>query len=217
MTNTRLLTYLILAAMTFVFNSYAPAADPPAKDEPKKNRDDEMTHPWFPGMVTPPRVTLALPKTFTVVSFSPDDEWNMTDGVIWADKETAAPYEKGRKKKMDDLKAPLFYVRLSSSIAQIGKTNQFTHEKEMEQGLAKSGIKNVKLRKLAWGDYPLLELTGTRPDGSVVRIVWVGLNTPGGWTLMIDYRLPIGEGHPSKEELAIWNDFIEKTKPEEKK
>ena len=74
------------------------------------------------------------------------------------------------------------------------------------------GAKNVSTKKLHWGTYPVLEFTGDRPNGSPFFTAWVGINSPDGWALFIDYRVPKGEGHPTKDEQAIWQHLMEDTK-----
>jgi hypothetical protein len=55
--------------------------------------------------------------------------------------------------------------------------------------------------------------TRERPDGSPVFVAWIGINSPDGWTILVDYRVPRGEGNPTKEEKKIWEKFLSGTKP----
>ena len=74
-----------------------------------------------------------------------------------------------------------------------------------------TGLQNVSKKKMHWGPYPVLTFSGDRPNGSVFFMAWVGINSPEGWTLLLDYRLPAGKGHPTSAERAIWQHLLEDT------
>ena len=121
-------------------------------------------------MLTPPKIILALPTNFIVVSASPDARttkaFDMSDGNIWAPEKTARQFEYGAEHKFSNAKEPMFLVHLSSEVAQYPGKNEFTIEKDLEASLSRMGMKNVKTRKVNWGKYPVLSVTGERPDGS---------------------------------------------------
>lgn len=177
----------------------------------------DRTNAWFSGMLTPVRVIPALPTNFIVVSASPDaresKEFNMYDGNIWAPERTARQFEFATEKKFSNAKDPLFFVQLSESVGQEPGGDSFTHEKDLEATFGKLGVKGVKVAKRKWGDYPVLSVTGERPDGSPVFAAWVGINSPDGWTIKIEFRVPKGKGHPTREEKQIWERFLTETKP----
>lgn len=177
----------------------------------------DATNGWFAGMFDPPKVTPALPTNFVVVSASPatkeSKEFNMYDGVVWSVERTARQFEFGADRKFSNAKDPMFYVVLSAEVGQIPGSNTFTNEKDLVANFTALGLKKVKSDKTKWGAYPVLSLTGERPDGSPVFVAWVGINSPDAWTILIDYRVPRGEGHPTKEEKKIWEKFLSDTKP----
>jgi hypothetical protein len=177
----------------------------------------DSTNAWFAGMLTPPRVIPALPTNFIVVSVSPDaktsKEFDMYEGNVWAPERTARQFEFRAEKKFSNTQDPMFYVRLSSEVGQHPDSDTFTNEKNIESNSANAGLKKVKSAKTKWGDYPVLSLTGERPDGSPVFVAWLGINSRDGWTVLIDYRVPKGKGHPTKEERRIWERFLNDTKP----
>ena len=182
------------------------------------SRAADATNGWFAGMPHPPKVTPALPTNFIVVSASPSTkqtkEFDMTDGVIWSPERTARQFEFGADRKFSNAKDPVFYVVLSDQVGQQPGGDAFTNEKNIVANYSAAGLKKVKSAKTKWGDYPVLSLTGERPDGSPVFVAWVGINSPDGWTILIDYRIPRGDGHPSKDEKQIWERFLSETKPQ---
>jgi hypothetical protein len=172
--------------------------------------DPATSHPWFRGMLNPPRVNLALPADFTCVSYSPKGDWNMHDGVIWSDPATARAFERRRQKDLSRIDKPLIYARLSAEVAHKPGTDTFTNE-QIDQQMRAIGFRDVNKQKLRWGPYPVLAVTGTRPDGTPFYAAWVGTNTPEGWTIMLDYRVPRGAGHPTAAESDIWNRLMRET------
>jgi len=177
-----------------------------------------QTNAWFSGMRNPPKVTLALPTNYIVVSASAETkttkQFNMEDGVVWAPERTARRFEFGADRKFKNLKDPMFFAALSAEVAQQPGGDTFTNEKNIVANYSGAGLKNVKSTKTKWGSYPVLTLTGDRPDGSPIFVAWVGINSPEGWTILVDYRLPSGKGHPSDEEKKIWDNFLNQTKAE---
>ncbi len=178
----------------------------------------DATNGWFAGMLHPPKVTPALPTNFIAVSASPSTketkEFDMTDGVIWSPERTARQFEFGADRKFSNAKDPVFYVVLSDQVGQQPGGDTFTNEKDIVANYFAAGLKEVKSGKAKWGSYPVLSLTGERPDGSPVFVAWIGINSPDGWTVLVDYRVPHGEGHPTKEERKIWERFLSETKPQ---
>ena len=173
---------------------------------------------WFEGMLHPPAITPAVPTNFIVVSVSPETkttkEFSMYDGVIWAPERTARQFEFGADRKFSNAKDSLFYIKLSDEVGQNPNTDTFTNEKNIVANFSVAGLKKVKSSKTKWGVYPVLSLTGERPDGSPVFVAWVGINSPDGWTILIDYRVPQGKGHPTDGERKIWEKFLSETKPQ---
>lgn len=177
----------------------------------------DTTNNWFAGMLTPVRVVPALPTNFIVVSASPDaktsKEFDMYEGNVWAPERTARQFEFSAEKKFSNTKDPMFYVQLSSDVGQEPGSDRFTNEKNIEANYTKAGLRKVQSAKTKWGSYPVLSLTGERPDGSPVFVTWLGINSRDGWTVFIDYRVPKGKEHPTKEERQIWETFLNETKP----
>jgi hypothetical protein len=168
---------------------------------------------WFPGMLNPPRVLVHLPEDFTCVSTNGRDGWNMYQGVTWSEPGAAEPFTRGNPLDLSQIKKPLFWVHLSSEVGQIPGTDTFTNEAGVKEAAIGAGIRDVEIRKYHWGAYPLLSFTGTRPNGTPVRVVWVGINRPEGWALIIDYRVPHSDVYSPEDAETIWRNFLEQTRP----
>jgi hypothetical protein len=79
--------------------------------------------------------------------------------------------------------------------------------------LTASGVKDVKLQKNKWGNYPVLALTGMAKGNSPMFTAFLGINSPDTWVIAITYKVPSGKGHPTDEEKKVWERFLNETKP----
>lgn len=214
--NLQLLSVLGASALCVLFTGCSSPLQPADSTTAADSRGPASSNQWFAGMRTSLGVRPALPSNFIVVSASPGakgtKEFDMYDGNIWAPARTAKQFEYGGEKSFAKAAEPLFFVHLSSNVAQDPATGRFTHEKDLEANFQMMGVKHAKSARTKWGDYPVLSLTGERPDGSPVFVAWMGFNSPDGWTVLIDYRVPKGGGHPTREEQQIWERFLRDTK-----
>lgn len=171
---------------------------------------------WFPGALDL-NISPALPTNYVVVSANPaakdTGEMDILDGVIWAPERTARQFDFGGNGRLNEAKDPLFHVVVTPLVRQLAGTTQFSNEKDLEANSKASGLKKVKTAKTKWGDYPVLSMTFENPlDGATMFVAWVGANTPEEWTVLINYRVPQGKKHPTKEEIRIWETFLRDTK-----
>lgn len=174
--------------------------------------DANTTNSWFPGALNP-RITPALPTNYIIVSANPEakgtKEMDILDGVIWAPERTARQFEFGGDGKLNGAKDPLFHVAITPLVMQKPGTDQFTNEKDLAAKSSATGLKKVKTAKTEWGEYPVLSMTFENPlDGATMFVAWVGLNSPDGWTVLVNHRIPQAKGHPTNEELKIWERFL---------
>jgi hypothetical protein len=161
----------------------------------------------------PPPLDVSLPHGFTVVSLNRQGEWNMYDGVLWGPADVAEALTSRKVTDLRHITKPLFWVHLSSEVAQNPGTDTFTNEPDVETVMANLGLRDVKKRKDHWGSYPVLSVTGIRADGLPFHIAWIGLNTPDGWTLAVDYRVPAAGNVTDDNTAGIWRSFLEDTQP----
>jgi hypothetical protein len=135
----------------------------------------------------------------------------MEEGVVWAPERTARRFEFRADDDFKHAKDPMFYVKLSELVGQVAGTDKLTCEEKAVASLTSSGVKNVKSTKTKWGNYPVFVLTGDA-KGTAMFTAFVGLNSPDGWALVVNYRVPTGKGHPTDEEKKIWERFINESK-----
>lgn len=189
------------------------AAEPKGDAVGSKEKDGEKfasrefdSASLLPGMLNPPLVSFLLPDDFVLSHMGA--EANVSNGVLWGRKETLA---KVRKEGLyTEVDSAFFLAMLSSDVAVEDGT--FSHEGEIKESCQASGMKEILTRKLKWGDHPVLTLTALRSDGTRMTKAWVGINS-GTWVLAFDFFPASGAEHPKKNQLEIWNQFLEKTKP----
>ena len=59
----------------------------------------------------------------------------------------------------------------------------------------------------------MLTFTGQARSGVAMFTAFLGTNSPEGWVIAINYRVPTAAGHPTSEEAKIWERFVNETKP----
>lgn len=201
---------LTLLTCTPIWAGNAPtthaANEPPAATNPadKLPAPDLATLQFFPNIIDALPVKLVLPNDFVPKPLAP----GMERITIWGVAATLDRLAADPRHNVGKIDSPVFVVQLSTSVAQTG-ASQFNNEDPAQ--FAAIGLKDVKMKKLAWGPYPVLVIAGSRPDGSPFSVAWVGMNRPEGWTIFLDYRCPHGAGHPSQGEQKIWDDLLNKT------
>jgi hypothetical protein len=183
---------------------------------PSASPSHAQTNSWFPGALNL-KIAPALPTNYMIVSANPaakgTKEMDILDGVIWSTARTAQQFDFGGNGNLNEATEPLFHVAVTPLVMQKAGTEQFNNEKDLEAKSKTAGLKNVKVNKTKWGNYPVLSMTFENPlDGAQMFVAWVGANLPEEWTVLINYRVPQGKGPPTKEELKIWEIFLSETK-----
>jgi len=157
----------------------------------------------------PLTVDLAIPDNFVVKNkINSDSKPNLYDGVIWGSEDAVqAALEIKDEQIFDKLKDIVFSVRISSNVAQISE-NSFTGEDTIESDLMSIGAKDIKIRKLSWGQFPVLAVSGTC-DGRPARFAWVGLNYASNALVIIEYF----PSNPKTHEKGIktWDNLMNHT------
>ncbi|MCE5293865.1 MAG: hypothetical protein LLF94_04560 [Chlamydiales bacterium] len=123
--------------------------------------------------------------------------------TIWALKEDVANFEKGGE---DLVTSTVIILRHTDGLKQTGP-NSFSNVKEIKQTFKKMGMKNLKSKKLSWGSYPVFAVEGIRPDGTIMKAAWIGLNTEEGLVMFMRAFFP-----KNKDINSIWSNFISNTK-----
>ncbi|MBS0654392.1 MAG: hypothetical protein JSR46_01320 [Verrucomicrobia bacterium] len=157
----------------------------------------------LPNLCIPLAIDPAIPNDF--VAMSPNGNVDVYNWVYWGPKDVLETYF-----KTDSLKSPVLRVKLSTNTRQTG-ANSFSDDAKVDE-MKKNGPAGFLSSKMMWGDYPVHALQTTVMD-QTIYMAWVGLNDPqAGWTLMFNLVYPQEEGHPDKQDLALWENFLSGTK-----
>ncbi|MBS0637682.1 MAG: hypothetical protein JSS12_09230, partial [Verrucomicrobia bacterium] len=123
-----------------------------------------------------PAIEPALPSDYVLADA-------FTHGY-WGTKEDIAICETAIEK----IQSELISFRHSDAV-QTGP-NTFSIEKDLEQSFLQLGVRELKVKKLSWGKYPVLAIEGLRPNNTRMRAAWVGLNSPDGLTMFMLLHQP---------------------------
>ncbi len=150
----------------------------------------------LPNLAYLPSIQPAIPDNF--VAMSPEGS-DILDWVYWGPKEDLMAFFKDEA----SLHNPLIRVTVAST-TQIGP-DQFRQE-ELLTRIAP----DAKIRKLKWGNYPVLEMS-YKKDEKLFYFAFVGLNVSPGTTLLFVLHYPEGQ-EPNAKSLELWNTFMNNTK-----
>ncbi len=150
----------------------------------------------LPHYVELPMVNPAIPEDFVAMRANENDGWD-----YWGPKEVLLTLFKDRK----TIKRPIIRVRPSAT-CQTGP-NEFEGGEEF-----KSLYPDLQEKKLKWGNHPVLAMRWKNEEG-IVLLAIVGLNVPGGQSLLFQLLYPTENGSPSIEALEFWENFLKNTTP----
>jgi len=143
---------------------------------------DKLIH-YFPGILCPPQVELALPQ---------DNDVKVVEDfhIIWGRQQELAsiPNDNFRQALPKVLKEPVFWVRLSMNEAQTGPHSFSSSTKESIGLLKQMGMRNIREQWHQWGPYPIRTLTAESKN-HFFAMAHVGLNYHGN-TLIISLACP---------------------------
>ena len=144
-----------------------------------------------------PAISPAIPSNYVLGTL------NETGHALWGTKEDIAIFT-GIESPIE---SELITLRHSWEVVQVGPTT-FSLEKEIEQEFRRLGVKNLKMEKIKWGNYPVLSVEGLRPDGTSMHTAWVGLNSESGATILMNLYLPKN----SDNSCPIWKNLLSHTR-----
>lgn len=166
----------------------------------------------LPDMQDPLAVEPALPADFVMNCM--DKGSGLFQGILWARKNDVGDI----LKSSDKVSHVFIVVSYSRNIFQIGPF-AFSGEKEFEIELFKAGFKDVVIKKLSWGSYPVLAMEAVNAKtGRKSYSAWVGLNSKSvsgdglGSVLVFNFFYPDEENEPTGVALAVWEHFLQETK-----
>lgn len=159
----------------------------------------------LPGLKVLHEMHFAIPDDFIGELHS--EKGDLHEGIYWG--------QKGVIKNFKDEKAVeccIIKARMSTSVKQKGKTNEFEMDPQMAHEWRKLGGRELRIRKLNWGPFPVLCAECVSLGGTHYYMAWVGLNEPDGKTLMFTLLAPDRKNIPTSLELAIWYHFLHNSK-----
>lgn len=168
----------------------------------EETRSPEVMY-MFPECKIIPALELALPKSFIgTKSRNAEDE-----RVYWGTMNSLTSFFLSHTVKKNQ---PILSAKIS------GKTLQKELSEEnikyfIENVIPKINLKHVKVQFLNWGSYPVVAMENKHQNETNI-FAWVGLNAPGGETLLINYLFTNGKKHPTKEERELWDKLMTETK-----
>lgn len=159
---------------------------------------------FFPGLISPPAVDLALPEDFIVDTFEKriNNDIKMSGPVLWGTKEQIEAFHEHK-----DLTQPIIIVSLSSKVAQIGP-NSFSIEKSLSESPKR---RPFSMDKYMWGDYPILVLRVLK-DNKLYQSAYIGLNMEGGHAAFLAIITPASENDTLDTPCPVWDNLIKNTK-----
>jgi len=161
-------------------------------------------NPWFPGLDVDISVKPYLPKEFAVGSRNRQADVN--EGIIWGRPEAIQRYIRNEL----PMPSPIITVIFTKNVRQDGPMS-FNGDKGMKRELKVIGGKKLTIKKLRWGDYPILYVRGISLSGTRYHVAFLGLNQPNGETLMLNFLSPSDNNKPTEEEAALWVDLLTKS------
>ncbi len=148
----------------------------------------------------------AVPSNFVAMSFDGEDDFH--DFVYWGPKETLKSFFKNQ----NSLKQPIIRVTISDSMGLSSSSFLDGENGEELKFIKQCYPKGFFYEEKKWGTYPVLE-TRFIDNGHELILAYAGFDTPGvGITLTFHLVKPEKQKKYTKEQLALWKNFIDNTK-----
>lgn len=173
-----------------------------------KLQEEKMKEMYKQGEFLP--FKMKLPEGYVVMPLSRNGEWGLVSWQAVGEERTILDLWRQSDKNPKCTLNPLTgVIRMRFSDVVQKNENEFKlDDDEIIGGIKQMGGKNITIRSLKWGEYPVKVVQATLPNHPLA-MGWIGLNT-GGETVLINYLFP--QNRPSYEkELKIWEDFINNT------
>ncbi|MFT4554300.1 MAG: hypothetical protein ACI9S8_002950 [Chlamydiales bacterium] len=167
----------------------------------------------FPSQVIDLPLDLAIPEGYEVDRLPSDfhlsRDLDIADGVLWGKRADLNKIRKvGIVDGVEEIKQGVFMVKISQSTAQTG-ANSFSGEEKLPKIL--EGMKNAKLEKLSWGEFPVIAISYEGELNELPTLnAFIGTNY-AGFTLQISY-VPTKDNSTHASSFQIWRTFLEQTK-----
>lgn len=151
---------------------------------------------------------MKVPEGFVLMPLKRDGEWGLIEWSAYGEESTIRDLWEQIDKDSDcTLKPRTGIIRMRlSEFAQKNEKEFAESDQEMIQNVKLTGAKDVQIRSLHWGPYPLKVIKATLPNGKPLAMGWIGLNA-GGETILIHYMFPDNQTSYVKD-LEIWEIFL---------
>lgn len=178
-----------------------------AAQNPKIN-ESKMKEMYKRGEFSP--FKMKLPEGYVIMPLARNGEWGLTDWQAIGEERTIEDLWRQTDKNPKATLNPLTgIIRMRfSDVTQKNETEFNLNDDEITNGIKQMNGKNITIRSLKWGEYPVKVVTATLPNHPLA-MGWIGLNA-GGQTVLVNYLFP--QNRPSYDkDLQIWEDFINNT------
>ncbi len=166
-----------------------------SQDVHSKYRIEEL----IPDLMAPLAVEPAIPEDF--ISVPTSKEAGSCQWIYWGKQEVIDQLFEDHKTVLE----PLIRVRLTAYVAQTGP-DSFSIDRDVIDF-------PHRIEKFKWGSYPV-RAHRILIQNKVVYMAYVGLNAPGGLTLLFNLHLPESEqGSDLDKNYPLWENFLRNTKP----
>lgn len=181
--------FIVAASLPFV----AFAADDSAP--PVVSRINELIPDTW---IEYPAIEPAIPSDYVM---EPND-----DGIsiLWG---TESDLENFKNQNTSNFSNGVFVLKHSME-HQTGPNSFSFNKKDLIKEYSKVGLQVVRAGNGQWGEYPTFFYEGNAANGEVVRSLWIGLNSPEKWVLVIS-MMPTNN---KMNDERLWNRFLNNTK-----
>lgn len=155
----------------------------------------------LPDLVYPLAIEPAIPENF--VAGSPFGEIDPSQWIYWGPEDVLDKYFRNPK----SLDQPILRIKVTTNRSQTGP-DSFTGE---DDDFKKAKIKIHANEHFKWGEYPVHAIKATILN-KVTCMAWIGLNAPGGATLICNLVYPENQRQPRRMDYDLWNTFIKNTR-----
>jgi hypothetical protein len=189
-------------------------------DEEKSKKAYERINELLPDCISPPLVNFAIPTNFHSYGLTAEAEPQLSYGLLWTTEAVAKEYWKSaadRSSTIPQLSNGAFMAVFSLDVAQTGEKTFSDKEgdvtdKKIESALKKIGIEKTKIRRVMWGTYPVISITGVgKATRQPFAMAWVGMNS-STFVLRISYVFS-EDSSKHERDMLVWKQFIDKTAP----
>jgi hypothetical protein len=154
------------------------------------------------GYVAPISMTFSVPPAYVVRN--PHHGTEM--GCFWGRQEDLdRAFVSARHVSFESLGHGIFEIRRTENVGYDAASGKFTAEDEVQPVLEDAGVTGSKVARLTLGGHPALVITGRRPDGLDLYMLYVAEGKDAD-VVLINYRPATP---PTPADSSTWQLFLE--------